>query len=297
MALSYAVPILLLLLFNIAYTRDVRSGGDVHTFLFGREVSAAESWVISVVILVGFFTVVLASRWLFKYGAALRKLDAIELIKNDPRAPVLYLRSFDDDAVPDYTGSMTPLGARLTVEMQLAKVFMGMGPVVSIGRPGELLPELGTNRFYVSDDDWQQAVLYFLDRAAAVIIVVGRSTGVTWEITTALRNVPISRLLFVFPYLLARENRTLGKELQELIPGRGQGSANLSGKLLTELRKERETRYRTFCSAFNHLFETELPLDLGSRIFLDFTEAGSPRLIPTRQPQLRGSSDARATLF
>ena len=215
MALSYAVPVILLLLFNIAYTRDVRSGGDPQTFLLGREVSEAESWVVGAVMLVGFLTVVLASRWLFKYGAALRKLDAIELIKNDPRAPVLYLRSFDDDAVPDYTGSMTPLGARLTVEMQLAKVFMGMGPVVSIGRPGERLPELGTNRFYVSDDDWQQAVLYFLDRAAGVIIVVGRSTGVTWEITTALRNVPLSRLLFVFPYLLARENRTLGKELRE----------------------------------------------------------------------------------
>ena len=167
MALSYAVPVLLLLVFNIAYTRDVRSGEDPQTFLFAREVSEAETWVVFVVVFVGFLTVMLASRWLFKYGSALRKLDAIELIKNDPRAPVFYLRSFDDDAVPDYTGSMTPLGARRTVEMQLAKVFMSVGPVISIGRPGERLPELGTNRFYVSDDDWQQAMLYFLDRAAA----------------------------------------------------------------------------------------------------------------------------------
>ena len=217
--------------------------------------SQAEALVVFVVLLVGLLTVVLALRRLYKYGAALRKLDAIELIKHDPRAPVLYLRSFDDDGVPDYSGIYVSDRRRgETVEMQLAKVLMGMGPVVSIGRPGERIPELGTNRFYVSDDDWQQAVLYFLDRAAAVIIVVGRSTGVTWEITTALRNVPLSRLLFVFPYLLARENRTLGKEWSELLPVRGGGPTILSGKLLTELRKERETRYRVFCSTFNRLF-------------------------------------------
>jgi uncharacterized membrane protein len=135
-------------------------------------------------------------------------------------------------------------------------------------------------------------VLYFLDRAAAVIIVVGRSTGVTWEITTALRNVPLGRLLFVFPYLRTRDSRTLGKKLRESLLLRGSGFDRLSGKLLTELRKERETRYRAFCSVFHRFVETELPVDLGSSIFLDFTEAGSSRLIPTRQPLfIRGWRD------
>jgi uncharacterized membrane protein len=318
-AVSYAVPILLVPLFNIVngplipaikelqnrpavapgdwsalakYAIRVKPNSPISEEEIRESMREFNAQAVVTLAFVALLVVVtLALRWLFKYGAALRKLDAIELIKTDPRAPVLYLRSFNDDASVDYTGSINPLGPRRTVEMRLAKAFRSVGPVISIGRPGERLPELGANRFYVADADWQQAVRYFLDRAAAIIIVVGRSTGVTWEMTTALRNVPLGRLLFVFPYLRTKERQTLGKKLRELSLQR-RGTDSLSGKLLTELRKERETRYRAFCSAFHGYVETELPLDLGSSIFLDFTEAGSSRLLPTRQPLfIRGWRD------
>lgn len=74
----------------------------------------------------------------------------------------------------------------------------------SIGRPGEWLPKLGSNRFYSSDAEWQKAVRHFLARSAAGVIVVGRSTGLRWD-RTALDEVPHERLLFVFPYLLPGE--------------------------------------------------------------------------------------------
>src|SRR5215211_7418535 len=176
-ALSYAMPILVLLLFvTIAYQYDSPFTGSSRARPVGADASKTALYLL---LCAALFGVTLGSRRVFKYGAALRQPDAIDLIADDPRAPILFLRSFDDDAAPDYTGSVIPLGPHQTVEMRLAEAFRSVGPVVSIGRPGERLPELGTNRFYVSNDDWQQAVLYFLERAAAVIVLVGRSTGVT----------------------------------------------------------------------------------------------------------------------
>jgi hypothetical protein len=157
MALSYAAPVLLVLLYNIVNSPEKFFAAKElqNTSTSSPEVS--ELFVLYAIVTLLFVAllavVTLASRRLFKYGAAWRKLDAIELIKTNPRAPVLYLRSFNDDASVDYTGSVNPLGPRRTVEMRLAKALMSVGPVISIGHPGERLPELGANRFYVSDAD------------------------------------------------------------------------------------------------------------------------------------------------
>jgi len=227
---------------------------------------------------------ILVARRLFKIGLALRRPDAIELLAIDRRAPILYLRSFDDDAVPDQTGAVIPFGPQQTIEMRLVEAFAALGPVVSIGRPGERLPELGANRFYVSDDDWQQAVRYFLERAAAVIILVGRSMGVAWEIETALHTVPRQKLLFVFPYLLPKEKRSLGRTLKETIRLRGRGNDSVSKALLADLREEQEARYQSFCDRFGQVVSVELPGRLTGHIFLDFATGGQPRLLPSRQP-------------
>jgi len=277
------MPILVLLLFvTIAYQYDSPFTGSSRARPVGADASKTALYLL---LCAALFGVTLGSRRVFKYGAALRQPDAIDLIADDPRAPILFLRSFDDDAAPDYTGSVIPLGPHQTVEMRLAEAFRSVGPVVSIGRPGERLPELGTNRFYVSNDDWQQAVLYFLERAAAVIVLVGRSTGVTWEITTALRNVPLVRLLFVFLYILPRERRTLATEMREwIIESTRRGDDRLSKKLFAGLRDEREARYTAFRNQFACFLQTELPSSLATDVFLDFTQAGSARLLPTRQP-------------
>jgi hypothetical protein len=229
---------------------------------------------------------VLVPRHMFRIGVALRQPDAIELLKVDRRAPVLYLRSFDDDAVPDLTESLAPLGprgARRSIEMRLSQVFKGLGPVISIGRPGERLPEIGANRFYVSDDDWQEAVLYFLERAVAVVILVGRSTGVTWEIKTALRTVPHQKVLFVFPYLLPKEKRPSGRSIKEAIRST-MGHRPVRKAMLADLMGEHDARYRSFREEFGDILSPNLPPSLHGGVFLDFVAAAQPRLIQNRQP-------------
>ncbi len=279
-ALSYAVPVL-------AYVGAMVDGYQ-RTF-GGKDASPLRldtgELVHGVILSLGLLALIALSPRVFKFGAALRQRNAIDLVEGDGRPPVLYLRSFGDDAAPDYTGSALPVGARQTVEMRLAHALESVGVVISIGRPGERLPELGANRFYVSDAEWQRAVRHFLAGSAAVVIVVGRSTGLTWEIRTALDEVPHRRLLFVFPYLLPGEKRTWKQESWQWLRSTRKGSGDaLGARLLSELRAERQARYDAFRANFGHAFSTPLPSELGSSIVLDYLDHGSPRLIPTRQP-------------
>jgi uncharacterized membrane protein len=279
-ALSYAVPILAYVGVMVDAHQRTLGGRDASPL----RLETAEL-VYSALLALGLIALIALSPRAFKYGAALQQRDAIDLIESDGRPPVLYLRSFGDDAAPDYTGSALPVGANQTVEMRLAHALRSVGAVISIGRPGERLPELGSNRFYVSDAEWQRAVRYFLARSAAVVIVVGRSTGLTWEIQTALDEVPHGQLLFVFPYLLPGEKRTWKLEWWQWLRSMRKGSGDTLGKhLLSELRAERRARYEAFRENFGHAFPAPLPTELSSSIFVDYLADGSPRLIPTRQP-------------
>src|SRR5574339_970358 len=105
-------------------------------------------------------------------GRRLRQRDALSVIAEDPRPPVLFLRSFDDDDVHDLTSRTGRVGLHRT-EDNLCHALRRLGPVVAIGRPGERLPEVGAARLYVSDRTWQDAVRFFLEKARAVVIVMG----------------------------------------------------------------------------------------------------------------------------
>jgi TM2 domain-containing membrane protein YozV len=122
----------------------------------------------------------------------------------DPRPCVLYLRSFAHD---DTTLWGTRLGQwrgwriwrawwpATSFEQDLASVLSGIGPLVTVGRPGESLPQLGAQRRYFEDHEWQQRVLELMEGAALVVIRCGSTGNLWWELEQALRVVPRSRLL------------------------------------------------------------------------------------------------------
>jgi hypothetical protein len=158
--------------------------------------------------------------------------DAAEAMAADPRPPVLYLRSFQDDGVPvlDDGGStltrrFMALLAPQTPEQELAIILSKVGPVVAIGKPGEPLPELGAARLYVDDSRWQAEVATLMRRAALVVVRVGASPGVLWEIDQALEVIPRQRLVLtvlggtaVAPALVERLERELGRDLAGALP-------------------------------------------------------------------------------
>ena len=121
---------------------------------------------------------------------AQRKAD-IEDAQRKGAGMVLYLRSFTDD---ERAG--TRHGA-LTEEEHLARALAWIGPLVAVGRPGELLPQVGAKRVYLTDDTWQARVSELMKSAAMVVLRTGSSQGFHWEVSQALSTLSPERLLVV----------------------------------------------------------------------------------------------------
>lgn len=130
-----------------------------------------------------------------------------QAVQSDERAPVLFLRSFQDDdlRVRIRSRSKASPSARLallndsTFEDLLAWQASRHGPVIAIGQPGTKLQPLGAVRDYFSDADWQTAVLKRINVASAIIFVVGRSPGAQWELAQLRERGALGKTLFVFP--------------------------------------------------------------------------------------------------
>lgn len=117
--------------------------------------------------------------------------------RDDHRAPVLYLRSFQDDPL---TARIPPTPRIQTEEEMLTNVLREVGPVTAIGRPGGPLPEVGASRFYVSDAEWQQAVTDLLGRAVLVVARAGATDGLLWELEQIVSHVDPTRLVLLLPF-------------------------------------------------------------------------------------------------
>ncbi len=158
--------------------------------------------------------------------------SADEAMALDPRPPVLYLRSFRDDDETQVDDAGSALMRRYmqllrppSPEQEMADVLGRVGPVVAIGKPGEPLPQLGAARLYVDHDQWQGRVMALMAKARLVVVRVGASPGVLWEIEQALAHLPRQRLVFailggaaVAPELVARLAPVLGPTFEAALP-------------------------------------------------------------------------------
>ncbi|HEV3074940.1 MAG TPA: hypothetical protein VHB47_11025 [Thermoanaerobaculia bacterium] len=143
-----------------------------------------------------------------------RTLDAETLRAQDRRAPVLYLRAF----ASDQRLSQVPAGGMLfgvrTEEEQIGTVMSEIGPFVAIGKPEEKLPELGAARMYAQDDHWREVVTRYLAEARLVVLSVGISTGLWWEIEQALALLAPRQLI-----VLILTRRKLYEDFRQRLQG------------------------------------------------------------------------------
>jgi TM2 domain-containing membrane protein YozV len=164
-----------------------------------------------------------------------RRYDAVgadEAMALDPRPPVLYLRSFHDDdiALIDDGGSAFTRHVMQAInppspEQEMADILRRVGPVVAIGKPGEPLPQLGAARLYVTNEQWQRKVTELMSVAGLVVVRLGASAGVLWEVEQALAHLPRQRLVLavlggsmVAPELVARLRLALGPSFEAALP-------------------------------------------------------------------------------
>ncbi len=115
-----------------------------------------------------------------------------EMRARDPRPPVLFLRSFDDESrrITDQGGP--------NLERVLTDAVRPYGPFIGIGRPGELRPS-GAAREYFPDHAWQGAVLKLMDEAGLIVVMPGLTKGLDWEMQRLAEHGRLRKTIFVFP--------------------------------------------------------------------------------------------------
>lgn len=123
----------------------------------------------------------------------------------DPRAPVLFLRSFEDD---QFDFQRPPWQLRLrwfdlwsfrrNVDEAMVDEVAQYGPVVALGRPGESAAPFGAWRHYATHADWQDVVESTARRARAIVLVAGDSPGLRWEFDLVRREDLLERTVLLF---------------------------------------------------------------------------------------------------
>jgi len=139
--------------------------------------------------------------WFIVRGRQHLKPDAATLLEADKRAPVLLLRSFEDDPTEVSPKNLITYFQRndYTLEEALEPELAGYGPFIAIGAPEEQLPRLGAARSYFTSETWQEAIEEWINHARMIVLVAGRTQWVEWEIKTIIENHCLGKLLIVLP--------------------------------------------------------------------------------------------------
>lgn len=152
-----------------------------------------------VLLVMGGFALRLARIW--------ARTSAQRLRARDQRPPILYLRSFEDDALrlPAFMSARRPFlelfAARGSdpFEESIAWQVAPYGPVVAIGRPGRSLQSLGAARDYLPSDIWRQGVSERIATARAIVVILGATEGLRWEVAELVAGGHLGKTVFVFP--------------------------------------------------------------------------------------------------
>jgi hypothetical protein len=135
-----------------------------------------------------------------------RALDRVGWKRDEGRPPVLYLRSFDDDQleIPSVLSARRPfvefftLRGREAFEESVAWELSNVGPVIAVGRPGTSRATLGAAREHVGED-WHPAVQERMAAAALIVVAIGSSGGLEWELEQAVTAGHLGKVRFVVP--------------------------------------------------------------------------------------------------
>jgi hypothetical protein len=141
-----------------------------------------------------------ARRWL--------KPDANQVMAADPRPPVLILRSFEDDEALDPLQESYANYNSAGVIAQIAESFSSFGPLVGFKRPQVSLPNDGIALITGHDDTWQEEFQALIDRAALIVVFVGTSAGLQWEVKQLVNGRHLGKTVFLSPPF----NRSVRKE-------------------------------------------------------------------------------------
>jgi len=124
----------------------------------------------------------------------------------DARAPIVFLRSFDQDDAKLPAMTRDPfvkmpagVGAAKTLDEILLEHASPYGPVIAIGDPRDPTPPLGAARVFAPGDDsnWQTIVSQLVGASKTVVMCPTTSAGVRWELELLSRMGAEQRTIFL----------------------------------------------------------------------------------------------------
>lgn len=125
-----------------------------------------------------------------------RKKDTFD--KDAIKGPfVLYLRSFLDDKITNKRISF--INDVRSEEELLVEVMSDIAPVYAIGDPKDKKMPVGASRIYVDDEHWKSTVVDMMYKAVVVVLRLGKTDSFWWEVETAIKNIPLEKIMFVIP--------------------------------------------------------------------------------------------------
>jgi hypothetical protein len=162
------------------------------------------------------------------------QIDADALLAIDKRAPVLFLRSFNDDDQGKFPSAAKAV-LDVSLELRLANHFRHFGPFIAIGSPKDKLPQLGAARVRLGDDVWQERVLDWMRRAQLIVMYGGSTQWVNWELRKIVESGRASNFILMLPELKARRASTRRKDIAKRVENvrRAFGDTEWSEELLT----------------------------------------------------------------
>ena len=100
---------------------------------------------------------------------------------------VLFLRGFEKD---EYNNDIKTLAKRKFSsfsEYHFTKYINEYLPVFAVGMTNEIEPAIGSRRIYLSEETWQSDVLYLMNEALIIVILVNNKKNCIWEIEQSLK--------------------------------------------------------------------------------------------------------------
>ena len=163
--------------------------------------------VVGWIFAVGGLLLAVGGSQIFRLARRLSRAGTHVVLNADKRAPILFLRSFEDDAVAlrSIISARRPFFEFFSLrgadpfEETLAWELTTYGPLIAVARPGSSLANLGAAREFLSDDTWQTEVADRMRDSAVIVMAIGQTDGLGWEVRRVVRDGHLAKTIFVFP--------------------------------------------------------------------------------------------------
>lgn len=118
--------------------------------------------------------------------------------------PILLLRAFaDDERQIERKADLSIIlffgyKNKIRLEEAIAEELWQIGPFYGVGRPGEVLPQLGASKAYFSDKQWQDGVVKWIGSSQLIVMIAGKSDWLKWELDQVIERGALDRLMILF---------------------------------------------------------------------------------------------------